>query len=383
MRADAVLKPCVRASKATVTVQRFPGMKCVRLTGARMVTKGLRDAIKAVALNQYCNDIVKDQVRGGGPSNTQTPTDAPLAHATPTPGSPIARRAGTAATTPCCSVRRHTRRRSTYPMASAMDAPSTRGASPSPTSRATRSNSAHRARSRCATAGPRSRTRVVRCSACSRRRTCSPKRHSRKEPSAQCRCAYTKATTRRSPHRTPTRSWASTRRAICSPRSTTCVPAPAATTCARSPPNTDTRPPRPVPAALHTHACGLSPQIENTDVAIYTIGDPMLLWRKEGVPGQSRQAVASPCGAARGRHHLPLADRPWNGRLALQARGLLAPRGRPAVVRARARPPASATLIAFVFRCTRPSIVCLCLVFRPVLCMRGGAFFCKSLADNK
>ena len=187
----------------------------------------------------------------------------------------------------------------------------------------------------------------------------------------------------RSPHRTPIRSWASIRRAICSPRSTTCVPAPAATTCARSPPNTDTRPPRPVPAALHTHACGLSPQIENTDVAIYTIGDPMLLWRKEGVPGQSRQAVASPCGAARGRHHLPLADRPWNGRLALQARGLLAPRGRPAVVRARARPPASATLIAFVFRCTRPSIVCLCLVFRPVLCMRGGAFFCKSLADNK
>ena len=58
----------------------------------------------------------------------------------------------------------------------------------------------------------------------------------------------------------------------------------------------------------------------------------------EGVPGRSRQAVASP---ARGRQHLPLADRPsWNGRLALQAWSLLAPRGRPAMVRGPARRPA-------------------------------------------
>ena len=77
--------------------------------------------------------------------------------------------------------------------------------------------------------------------------------------------------------------------------------------------------------------------------------------RRSRTRSRSRQAVASPRGAARGRQHLPLADRPWNGRLALQARGLLAPRGRPAVVRGPARPPAGQRRIAFVFRCARPS----------------------------
>ena len=101
-----------------------------------------------------------------------------------------------------------------------------------------------------------------------------------------------------------------------------------------------------MPAALHTRA-----QIENTDVAIYTIGDTMLLWRQEYPGGQGKpwlQPVVPledgsiflwPTGPGtddwlfkHGVYWPRVVDQPWY-----------------------AGPPAGQRRIAFVFRCTRPS----------------------------
>ena len=63
MRADAVQRTSLRQAKAKVEVERFDCMQCAKVTGARMVPRTLRDAIKAVAVSQHCNEIVKAEVR--------------------------------------------------------------------------------------------------------------------------------------------------------------------------------------------------------------------------------------------------------------------------------------------------------------------------------